>query len=117
MPKAKKQPPRQKPIPVTSRERDVLEDYKQQFENHTGDTGDWGEFLSAIALLGLAAAGIYALAKNSQRVNSTVNTQCSLCAQDFLVALPPGVSPVVHVLCPNCQTNLVIYTADGQSGR
>ena len=109
MPPANK---RQRPIPVTGSERARLEQYKQQYEQNSGQTGDWGDFLSAIALLGLAAAGIYALAQATQQTSQSVNVTCTLCNQTFLMALPVNASSVVAVICPHCQRNLVVRTTN-----
>ncbi|MFC1998838.1 hypothetical protein ACFLVR_04250 [Chloroflexota bacterium] len=100
--------PRQRPIPVTSEERRSLDKYKQQYEKETGNTGDWGDFLGAIALLGLAALGIYALSKVVVRSEDSVDVRCAECSQNFIMAVPKGIGPVVRTTCPNCKKELLV---------
>jgi len=99
---------RQKPIPVTSHEREFLEQQKKQYELISGDTGDWGKFLGTIVLLGLAAAGIYALAQATKRTTQSVDVRCSICGKTFVMAVPTGANKVTHVKCPYCQAELVV---------
>ena len=100
---------RQRPIPVTSAEREKLERYKTIYQDSTGTSGaDWGNFLGTIALLGLGAAGIYVLSKVLSRDNSTTTVSCGSCRQNFLMAVPEGVGQAVHVKCPHCHTDLVV---------
>lgn len=99
---------RQRPIPVTSRERVLLEQHKKRYEKSTGDTGDWGNFLSTIALLGLAAAGIYMLVKAAKETDNSVSTQCGVCGQTFLIAMPDQVGRAVYIKCPHCKAELVV---------
>jgi len=100
---------RQRPIPVTSRERVFLEQHKKRYERSTGDTGDWGNFLSTVALLGLAAAGIYMLVKAAKESENSVSAQCKACGQTFLIAISDQVGRVVYIKCPHCQAELVVY--------
>ena len=99
---------RQRPIPVTSREREFLDQYKKRYEKSTGDTGDWGNFLSTITLLGLAAAGIYMSVKAAKETANSASTQCGVCGQTFLIAISDQVGRAVHVNCPHCQAELVV---------
>jgi len=100
--------PRQRPIPVTSQERRFLEEQKQRYENNSGDTGDWGQFLGSMALLGLAAIGIYALANAINRTPQSVDVRCSVCNNSFLMALPTEVRRVLYTRCPHCQSEIVV---------
>lgn len=100
--------PRQRPIPVTSQERRFLEEQKQRYESNSGDTGDWGQFLGSMALLGLAAVGIYALARAINRTPQSVDVQCSVCYNSFLLALPTEVRRVLYTRCPHCQSEIVV---------
>ena len=102
---------RQRPIPVTSRERAVLDQRKKKYETSTGDSGDWGKFLSNITLLGLAAAGIYALVKAVKKSDQSVDVQCKACRETFVMALPAQVDRAVYVRCPSCQEELVVDLA------
>ncbi|MBM3176188.1 MAG: hypothetical protein FJZ93_10845 [Chloroflexi bacterium] len=100
--------PRQKPIPVTRQERASLEQHKQRYEGATGDTGDWGKFLGTIALLGLAAAGIYALVKATERSQQSVDVCCCRCSRNFVMAVPEGTGRAVYTSCPHCGIELVV---------
>jgi DNA-directed RNA polymerase subunit RPC12/RpoP len=101
---------RQRPIPVTDSERTKLEQYKRQYEEHSGEGGDWGAFLGTIALLGLAAAGVYALVQATRQTPQSANVICSECHQQFVIALPVNAQNVVAVRCPHCQRDLVVQT-------
>jgi hypothetical protein len=100
--------PRQRPIPVTSQERMFLEQQKQRYESQNGSRGDWGQFLGAIALLGLAAIGVYTLANATNRSPQSVDVRCSVCSNSFVMALPSGAGRVVYTRCPHCQSELVV---------
>jgi hypothetical protein len=100
--------PRQRPIPVTSEERKALDKYKQQYEKRTGSSGDWGDFLGAIALLGLAALGIYTISKAVRRSEDSVDVRCAACSQNFIMAVTKGIGPVVKTVCPNCNGELLV---------
>ena len=100
--------PRQKPIPVTSGERAKLEQQKQRYESATGEAGDWGKFLGTITLLGLGAAGVYALVKATQRSPQSVDVRCTKCSVTFVMALPEGTGRAVYTTCPNCGAELVV---------
>ena len=100
--------PRQKPIPVTSQERKFLEEQRQRYEERNGDSGDWGQFLGSVVLLGLAALGVYALARATNRTPQSVNVQCPTCSSAFLMALPTGIGQTVYIRCPHCQSELVV---------
>lgn len=99
---------RQSPIPVTSQERELLNEQKGKYETHSGDTGDWGKFLETMALLGLAVAGVYLLVKALQVNPRSANVRCSNCGKDFTVALQPGTAKAILVNCPHCQVELVV---------
>jgi predicted RNA-binding Zn-ribbon protein involved in translation (DUF1610 family) len=101
--------PRQRPIPITGKERAALEEQKRRYEQSTGDKGDWGKFLGTIALLGLAAAGIYALAKATSRTKQSVNVECSSCGNTFIMAVSEKADPAIYTTCPHCGEDLVVY--------
>lgn len=107
---------RQRPIPVTSSERKILDTYKGDWENRTGSQSDWGEFLGAVVLLGLAAAGIYALAEVIARNDPhSLQVSCPKCSQRFVVAVPQNTGEAVQVGCPHCQASLVVPVHDRKS--
>jgi len=99
--------PRQKSIGVTPREKKELENAKQLYEKKTGGKADWGSFLGAVSVLGLAALGIYKLVGSSKK-NPT--TTCPVCHRKFSIAYSDNLPPVVYVTCPNpnCQEELVV---------
>lgn len=101
--------PRQKPIPITSQERAELEDQKRRYEDSTGDRGDWGKFLTTVTLLGLAAAGIYALTKATARSRQSVNVECCECGETFIMAVPSLADRAIYTTCPHCGEELVVY--------
>lgn len=98
---------RQQPIPVTLEKRALLDQYKTKYEEQNGKT-DWGNFLGTIALLGLAAAGIYALTKGARQTPQSANVKCTECQQTFVMALPANTPNIVQVKCPHCQRELVV---------
>ena len=101
--------PRQRPIPITSQERAALEDSKRRYEERTGDRGDWGRFLGTVTLLGLAAAGIYALTRATARSSQSVDVECAICGRTFVMAVARQADRAIHTSCPHCGGELVVY--------
>jgi hypothetical protein len=101
-------PPRQRPISVTGYEHQALDSQRRRYEDATGDRGDWGKFLGTMSLLGLAAIGIYGLAKAIERSERSVKIKCSNCHKVFPMALPSEPVTIVQVPCPYCDTDLVV---------
>jgi hypothetical protein len=101
--------PRQKPIPITSQERAILDNEKRRYEQSTGDKGDWGKFLRTVTLLGLAAAGVYGLVRASRRSAQSVDVICTNCSDRFVMALPTPVDSAIFTCCPNCGQELVVH--------
>ena len=102
---------RQRPIPVTSAERDKLDAAKRSYERATGDAGDWGNFLGTITLLGLAAVGVYAVGKAAARSIQSVDVACEGCGGSFLMAVPDGTPRALLTVCPLCGQEIVIDLA------
>lgn len=101
--------PRQRNIPLNINERYQLDKCKQDYENSTGDAGDWGKFLGTVTLAGLAALGIYALAQATRRAPTVWQVRCANCPTVFPIQVPnPPPWRVTQVACPNCSTELVI---------
>jgi len=97
-------------ISVSPQERRDLEEAKRRYEEKHGST-DWGGFLAAMVGLGLAAAGVYALAKVLRRSEKSVEVNCPACEASFVLAIPAstrGQPPVLEVNCPECNTELVV---------
>lgn len=99
--------PRQKSIGITPKEKERLEKDKQLYEEKTGGKADWGSFLGAVSVLGLAALGIYKIV-NSNKKNPVAT--CVVCGRKFSIAYSDDLPPVVHVTCPNpnCEAELVV---------
>jgi len=100
--------PRQRPIPVTRSEREVLDTYKKSYQDKTGEQPDWGKFLATLVLLGLAAAGVYSFVKATKRSPQSVDIECCQCQQRFLMAVPSGTSRAIQMACPHCNAELVV---------
>ena len=100
--------PRQRQIPVTRQERERLDQHKHHYEEATGDRGDWGRFLGTISLMGLAALGVYGLARATRRSTNSVTVDCPSCAESFTVALPQPEPRVVETVCPRCNAEMVV---------
>ncbi|MFC1919479.1 hypothetical protein ACFLWX_01635 [Chloroflexota bacterium] len=99
---------RQQPISISNRNRAILNQQKARYDSSTGQSTNWGQFLETMALLGLAAAGIYALAKASRRSSQSVDVQCSPCGANFIMAVPEGAERAVYTTCPHCGAELVV---------
>jgi len=101
--------PRQRNIPLNINERHELDQRKRDYENRTGDTGDWGKFLGVVTLAGLAALGIYGLAQATRREPTVWQVNCPNCSAVFPIRVPnPPPWRVTQVTCPTCGTELVI---------
>lgn len=109
--------PRQRPIPVTTEERKKLYSAKRLFEKRTGKEGDWGEFLGAVALLGLVAVGLIAVGKIINATQSSATVRCPHCAKSFALVIPGDPRPVFEVDCPNCQEGMVINQTGGDGAK
>ncbi|MBC8281391.1 MAG: hypothetical protein H8E48_11430 [Chloroflexi bacterium] len=100
---------RQRPIPVTSSDRETLEQYKKAYEEITGtEGGDWGAFLRGALLLGLAAVDVFQLSRVIERQGSSATIRCAKCYTRFLMAIPDGVAGAIQIECPHCKAELVI---------
>ena len=108
--------PRQRPIPVTSKERAELDRRKELYESATGEPGDWGKALGILTLGGLAALGVYALVKAAQPTSATWQVTCpnSACRATFAVAISGSPARLAQVACPNCQIEMVVDFGSAQ---
>lgn len=95
-------------IAVSPQERRQLAEGKEQYEGRAGQ-GDWGTFLGVATGIGLAALGIYALARASQRNATTWQITCPNrnCGATFplVTQAPPRLA---QVTCPSCNSELVV---------
>jgi len=96
---------RQKNIGVTPREKERLEEARRLYEQHTGNRGDWGNFLGAISLLGLAALGVYELVRASRENRRAT---CPVCNREFPIAYGDDLPAVAYITCPHCGVELVV---------
>lgn len=109
--------PRQRHIPLSIDERRELDRRKREYEDRTGDTGDWGKFLGIISLAGLAALGIYAMAQATKRAPTVWQVSCSHCGTGFPIQVPnPPPWRLAQVRCPDCSSELVVDFAKSASG-
>lgn len=99
-------------IAVSPQERLQLEDGKASYEKKAGET-DWGSFLGVATGIGLAALGVYALAKASRKNATTWQVTCPNydCREVFPVVTqsPPQLA---QVACPNCRAELIVDFAN-----
>ncbi len=102
--------PRQRNIPLNINERQELDQRKRDYESRTGDAGDWGKFLGVVTLAGLAALGVYAVARATRREPPTIwQVNCPQCSTVFPIQVPnPPPWRITQVMCPHCNTELVI---------
>jgi hypothetical protein len=100
--------PRQQPVPLSAAARARLQQRKNEFDQQSGRESDWGEFLNTIALLGLAALGLYAISKATQRSPESVNVHCVKCQGYFIMAVPANSPRAVQTVCPLCNEPLVV---------
>ena len=99
---------RQKAISLTIGDRDTLEQYKIRYDESIGEKTKWGPFLGTITLLGLAAAGVYHLANAKNRSPQSVDIECCVCGETFIMVVPQGVDRAIHTMCPECDAELVV---------
>ena len=97
--------PRQKSIGITPKEKERLDRAKQLYEQHTGNTTDWGRFLGTVAILGLASLGIYKLVTASR---DKPVTECAVCHNKFSIAYSEDIPPIAYVTCPHCDAELFV---------
>jgi len=109
--------PRQRHIPLKIDIRQELDRRKRDYEERTGDTGDWGKFLGIVSLAGLTALGIYDMAPAMKRAPNVWQVKCPRCGVIFPVQVPnPPPWRLTQVGCPKCDSELVIDFAKQASG-
>ena len=105
--------PRQRHIPLNIDDRRELDRRKRDYEEGTGDSGDWGRFLRTVSLAGLAALGIYGMAQAARRAPTVWQVICSHCGVGFPIQVPhPPPWRMAQVRCTNCSGELVIDFAE-----
>lgn len=105
-------------IAVSPQQRLQLEESKQSYERRAGGT-DWGSFLRVATGIGLAALGVYLLARASRQNATTWRVTCpnQNCRAVFPIVaqLPPRLA---QVTCPNCNSELIVdFAAVASSAR
>ena len=101
--------PRQRHIPLNIEERRELDRRKRDYEDSTGDCGDWGKFLSNVSLAGLAALEVYTMASVTKRAPTIWQVACSQCGVRFPIQVPnPVPRRLAQVRCLNCSRELVV---------
>ena len=95
-------------ISVSPNERLQLEEAKRRYEEKYG-SADWGGFLAATVGLGLAALGVYAMAKVRQQSEKSAKVTCPKCGFSFVLAIPTSkrTRPIIlEFNCPDCSAEL-----------
>jgi len=99
--------PNQSNIPVSKSEREVLDLARNQYEKEHGG-GDWGDFLTGLAVGVLATAGIVAIAEAIANRQRAWTVQCPHCNGGVHV-VASGSPPSAEVLqCPYCSGTFVV---------
>lgn len=95
-------------IAVSPQQRLQLEESKRSYERRAGRT-DWGSFLRVATGIGLAALGVYFLARASRQNTMTWHVTCpnQNCRAVFPIVaeLPPRLA---QVTCPHCNSELIV---------
>ena len=106
MPHKKKR--QQKAISVETEEWSLLVRLKSDYSGKLGEDADWGSFLGTVALLGVAAAGVYGFAECLSRTESAASARCVACGLVFPVAVPHRSPGAIQFPCPACHAMLVL---------
>lgn len=93
-------------IAVSPQQRRQLEEAKNLYEQERGHT-DWGTFLAIATGMGLAALGVYALARTSRRNATTWQVACPKCETTFPL-VSQSLPAIAQVMCPKCDAELVL---------
>ncbi len=100
---------RQRHVPLRIHDRLELDRRKRDYEERTGDVGDWGEFLGVVTLAGMAALGIYSVAQMDRLASVIWQVRCSSCGVRFPVKAPsPAPWRLSRVTCVKCEAELVL---------
>jgi hypothetical protein len=100
---------RQRHVPLRVDDRLELDQRKRDYEERTGDAGDWGRFLEVVTLAGMAALGIYSVAQVGRLDSVIWKVRCPSCGVRFPVKAPsPPPWRLSRVTCVKCGTELVL---------
>ena len=101
--------PRQRHVPLNTEVRQELDRRKRDYEDKTGDIGDWAKYLTIVSLAGMAALGIYAVAQVAKRGPTVWQVRCTRCGVIFPIQVPnPPPWRLAQVACPKCTGELVL---------
>lgn len=99
--------PNQSNLPVSKREREVLDIAKDRYEQEHGRC-DWGDFLAGLAVGSLFGAGVVAAVKAIENRGRAWSVECPHCHAELRV-LASGRSPSAEVFqCAYCGLNFVV---------
>lgn len=99
--------PNQSNLPVSKREREVLDLARERFEQEHGK-GDWGDFLAGLAAGFLVSAGIAAVVRAVQNRENAWSVECPHCRREVRVVVS-GRGPSAEVLqCAYCGSDFVV---------
>ena len=99
--------PNQSNLPVSKGEREVLDLAKERYEQEHG-RGDWGDFLTGLAVGSLIGAGIVAIAEAIANRQRAWTVQCPHCRGEVRI-VASGSPPSAEVLeCPHCAGTFVV---------
>jgi len=105
---------RQRHVPLNTEIRQELDRRKHDYENQTGDVGDWAKFLGIVTLAGMASLGIYAVAQVAKRGPTIWQVRCTRCGVIFPIQVPnPPPWRLSRVACPKCECDLVLDFTKG----
>lgn len=100
---------RQRHIPLNMEVRSELDKLKRDYEDKTGDIGDWAKFLKTVSLAGMAALGIYSVSQTAKRGPIMWQVKCARCGVIFLIKVPnPPPWRLAQLACPKCGSELII---------
>ena len=93
--------PNQANLPVTRREKELLDYAKQQYEAQTNGRTDWGEFVLLGALALLAGVGI-GIALAQRQEHNRVSVTCPYCNRAVEILIAGDRLPVAgRYACPH----------------
>ena len=100
--------PNQANLPVSKREKELLDYAKRRYEEQTNGRTDWGGFaiLGALALLTGIGIGVAAA---QRRGSNRVSTTCPHCGQPIDILVAGERLPVAErYTCPECSEDFIV---------
>jgi nitrite reductase/ring-hydroxylating ferredoxin subunit len=99
--------PNQSNIPVSKKERQVLELAKEHYQQKRGKC-DWGDFLAGLAVGSLVGAGIVAAIRAVDNRNAAWAVECPHCHRQLRVVVSGRVPSAEVLQCPYCGQDFVV---------